>query len=134
MSRVMDNSLVNDGVMGTRPPPLGAFQALKDLCCLMFGMVKHWGVNTRSQVCVCPLRVQMLRSISRVSTTRGISKRCMATAAGNDYDVVVVGGGPGGYVAGHPQHRLRVCVCSCIMKTCLQCTRVYAQCLPARSV
>ena len=28
------------------------------------------------------------------------STRGMATAAGNTYDVVVIGGGPGGYVAG----------------------------------
>lgn len=46
-------------------------------------------------------QVSMLRSLSK---SRGVvSKtwsRGMATAAGNDYDVVVIGGGPGGYASG----------------------------------
>lgn len=61
-------------------------------------------------------------------------KRGMATAAGNDYDVVVVGGGPGGYVAAIKAAQLGMKVACVEMRGTLGGTCLNVGCIPSKSL
>ncbi len=58
-----------------------------------------------------------LRRIHSCTHSRRLSLRRFAAAAGDDFDLVVIGGGPGGYVAAikAAQLGLKVCLgCGCL--------------------